>query len=268
MTNIVTITSDWHKEDYYLSALKGSLISLPFSLELVVLANSVPKFDVLQEIFILKSSYQFFPEGTIHLLGVMSEPSSTSPMVIFSYNNHYFIGVNDGRLSLLIKDSDRIDIQNRFSVSRIFRRSNRGANTFCALDYFLEGVSAILSNTIESTTEIVPIKSEPEILPVTSNSTIVGKVIYIDSFGNAITNISRDTFYGGDRSSQFVIYVGGPSIKINRVVKNYDSWSENRYIALFNSLDLLEIAMYKGDFCMFESIEVGTEILIKFKSEK
>jgi S-adenosylmethionine hydrolase len=268
MTNIVTITSDWHKEDYYLSALKGSLISLPFSLELVVLTNSVPKFDVLQEIFILKSSYQFFPKGTIHLLGVMSEPSSTSPMVIFSYNNHYFVGVNDGRLSLLIKESDRIEMSSNFYVNRIFRRFYRGSNTFCALDYFTEAVSSILSNKIEETTEVISIKSEAEILPVTTNSTIVGKVIYIDSFGNAVTNITREIFYGEDRGSQFIIYVGGPSIKINRVVKNYDSWSENRYIALFNSLDLLEIAMYKGDFCMFESIDVGTEILIKFKSQK
>ena len=97
---IVTITSDWNREDYYLAALKGALLSVRGDLMIVDITNSIPCYDVLQEVFVLKNSYEAFPKGSIHLMCVMSEPAPGSPMVIVFAGGHYFIGVNDGRFSL------------------------------------------------------------------------------------------------------------------------------------------------------------------------
>ena len=96
---IVTLTSDWNKNDYYLGALRGRLASVSSKINLLEITNSIPSFDVLQETFILKSTYTHFPHNSIHLMGVMSEPLPHSQMVIVYTNNHYFIGINDGRFS-------------------------------------------------------------------------------------------------------------------------------------------------------------------------
>jgi len=87
---IVTLTSDWNKSDYYLGVLKGRLASLSLKINLLEITNSIPSFDILQETFILRSTYLNFPANSIHLLGVMCEPTPDSPMIIVYANNTLF----------------------------------------------------------------------------------------------------------------------------------------------------------------------------------
>src|SRR5512133_1245397 len=135
---IVTLTSDWSKGDYYFGALKGKLATLSHEINLVEISNSIPSFDVLQETFILKNCYNHFPPATIHLLGVMCEPSPELPMVIVYANNHYFIGINDGRFSHLFENPPSI----AFKINTPESFSN-----FLALDFFASGVETVLENS-------------------------------------------------------------------------------------------------------------------------
>ncbi len=254
---IVTITSDWSKGDYYLGALKGRLISLSKDIELVEVTNSIPPFDVLQEIFILKNCYKYYPKGTIHLLGVMSEPSAEHPMVVVFADNHYFVGVNDGRFALLFDSLPAI----AFAIEEDADFSN-----FSALDLFVRGVESVIDNSYEQNTFATNIKKEITPKVVYNEDSVTGRVVYIDSFGNAITNIERGIFDKLQRGRSFTIFVQGPYTKITTISHSYSQHLPGELLALFNSLGLLEIAVNQGNIATLENLGTASEIRIKFNN--
>ena len=256
---IVTLTSDWNKNDYYLGVLKGRLASLSLKINLHEITNSIPSFDVLQETFILKSTYLNFPPNSIHLLGVMSEPTPESPLIIVYANNHYFIGVNDGRFSQLFENPPSM----AFAINQ-----DESFSTFMAPTLFSRGVKTILENSFEANTTACDLKRESVARVVYDENTIVGKVLYIDSFGNAVSNIEKAVFDRVHRARNFTIYVQGPHIKIKSISRGYYQGTPGGIMALFNSLSLLEISMFMDSLAKLESIVPGSEIRIKFDNEK
>lgn len=255
---IVTITSDWRKGDYYLGALKGKLISASKDIDLVEITNSIPAFDVLQEIFILKNCYSYFPKGTIHLLGVMSEPTPESPMVVVYSDNHYFVGVNDGRFSLLFDSLPSI----AFAIEPVGNSS-----TFSSLDLFVRGVESVIKNSFQLNTCAAQIKKEITPKIVFNENSITGRVVYIDSFGNAITNIDKALFDRLHKGRDFTIFVQGPYTKINKISHSYSQHFQGEILALFNSLGLLELAVNQGNIAALENLGTASEIRIKFNNE-
>lgn len=255
---IVTLTSDWNKGDFYLGALAGRLASVSPEINLVHIANSIPSFDVLHETFVLRSSFSYFPANTIHLLGVMCEPTPEHPMVIVFAYNHYFIGINDGRFSQLFETPPSM----AFTIN-----CDEPFSTFMAPALFAKGVQTILENTFEQTTTACDLKKESVARVVYDENTIVGKVVYIDSYGNAITNIERGIFDKVHRARSFTIFVQGPHLKIKKISKSYDQNNPGELLALFNSLGKLEIALNLSSLAQLEGITLASEVRIKFNNE-
>ncbi|HBG25209.1 MAG: hypothetical protein A2X17_08370 [Bacteroidetes bacterium GWF2_41_61] len=254
---LVTITSDWKNGDYYLAALKGSLLSLSSDISVVDITNSIPSFDVLQEIFIIKSAYRHFPQNTIHLMGVMSEPAPGANIVIVFGEGHYFVGVNDGRFSLLFDNPPAVCFE-------ILKGRSIAFSSFNSLELFKEAVDIICTNSFETRTKICDVKRESSPGVVHNENNITGRVLYIDSFGNAITNIERRVFDSIHKGRDFTIFVQGPYTKINRISRGYNDSSPGEIIALFNSAGLLEIAVNQGNIALLESINPSSEIRIRF----
>ena len=100
-------------------------------------------------------------------------------------------------------------------------------------------------------------------LPTIDESTINGSVIYIDSFRNAITNISRELFDQIGKGRPFEIFVQSNHYKINRINKKYSDSSTGEMLALFNSLGLLEIAINSGNAADLLNLSVNSVVRIK-----
>ena len=254
---IVTITSDWRDGSYYLGALKGAILSLSQSVTVVEITNSIPSFDILQEAFVLKSCYSHFPEGSIHLMCVMSEPAYDAPMVILYTEGHYFIGINDGRFSHMFNNPPAICFE-------ILREKSRFGSTFSSLELFKKGVDIIIGNSFEKRTVVSDVKKETIAEVVYNEDAIVGRVIYIDSFGNAITNIEKRLFDSLQRGRTYTIYANGPYNKINKISKGYKDTLPGTTVALFNSVALLELAVNQGNISELEGLMPSSEVRIKF----
>lgn len=255
LMTIITITSDWNNGDYYTGALKGMLLSLNGDITFTEITNSIPSFDVLQEVFILKNTFRFFPKGTIHLMGVMSEPSPESGMVVVYAEGHYFIGINDGRFSLLLDPLPAI----AFALN-----DQESHGSFSALKLFVKGVDTIINNTFSENTVATDVKSESSPQVVYNDDSITGRVVYIDSFGNAITNIDKSLFDRIHRARNYTVYIQGPYSKIRSVSAGYSSHYPGQIFAMFNSLGLLELGVYQGNISALENINTATEIKIRF----
>ncbi|MPM95371.1 hypothetical protein SDC9_142525 [bioreactor metagenome] len=107
-------------------------------------------------------------------------------------------------------------------------------------------------------------KVESSPLVVYNDDSITGRVVYIDSFGNAVTNIDKSLFDRVHRARNYTIYIQGPYSKIRYISSGYSSHYPGQIFALFNSLGLLELGVYQGNIATLENINTATEIKIRF----
>ena len=256
---LVTITSDWSLHDFYAGSLKGAIRARCPEVEVIDISHHIRSFDVAQCAFVLRHSYAHFPTGTIHLMAVQSEPEPLVPMVIVTHRAHYFVGLNDGRFSLLFEDPPAEAFALPIPVE---------PHSFAALILFTCAVAAIVEGTIETETKPCLLETEAPGRPVYNASEIVGRVIYIDSYGNAMTNISRTLFIRVSQGRPFEIFVRGPYTRLSGIVGAYDEVAAGKMLALFNSTGCLEIALNKANLAQTESVDTHTEVRIKFYERK
>ena len=276
---IITITSDWNRNDYYLPSLKGRLFSLYHACKeadkgcsntffnVVDISNEVRHFDVYEACFILKNSYSHFPDGSIHIIAVESEPKEGNAMDVVKKEGHFFIAPNDGRFALLF---DSVDGVEAFTLSG-YTKEEIFLSGFSALSLFEEGVKSILDGTYVQL-ERVSLKGAVSECAVVTEERIVGRVVYIDSYGNAITNITKESFFKvatsamvrGKKDISYVIYVQGPYLKLESISEGYWDVEPGEEVAFFNSLELLELAINSGNFAAVEGIDTTAEVVIKF----
>src|SRR3569832_1852705 len=93
---IITLTSDLGDKDIYQAALKGSILKLLPTVNIVDITHSVAAFNVQQAAFILKNSFYYFPEQTVHLIGIDTVYNSDTKYLANNYKNHYFVGSDGG----------------------------------------------------------------------------------------------------------------------------------------------------------------------------
>ena len=98
---IITLTTDLGTKDYYLSTIKGAILTQFPDARIIDISNEVTKFDILQASFIVKNAYKSFPEGTIHIIGVNPENTVETSHIAIKVDGHYFIGADNGMFSLM-----------------------------------------------------------------------------------------------------------------------------------------------------------------------
>src|SRR5271169_5878769 len=106
---IITLTTDLGDKDIYQAALKGSILKLLPSVNVVDITNSVAAYNIQQAAFILKNSFHYFPGATVHLIGIDTVFNSETKYLAVKYKNHFFVGADNGIFSLMFdKDPDEI----------------------------------------------------------------------------------------------------------------------------------------------------------------
>ncbi len=258
-TQIITLTTDWNRNDYYIGMLTGRLLSISPNLNIVELSHKVPPFDHMHAAFVLKHSFENFPTGTIHLCLVNTENSEGKQLLLFEYRNHYLIIPDNGILGQITKDIPKQVFSFPFEDSSSFASLSAAASAVKVLisDSELNDIAVITENYIPST----------QLRAAIDDTTISGCVIFIDSYLNAITNISRDLFERVGKGRRFTIYVQSFNYRIDEIVKTYSDVDEGELLALFNSINLLEIAMNNDFIAQLHALKVGSSIMVKFHDD-
>ncbi|MFP3860473.1 MAG: S-adenosyl-l-methionine hydroxide adenosyltransferase family protein [Bacteroidales bacterium] len=254
----ITLTTDWIKDDFYIGALKGKLLSLCKDVNIVDITHKIKPLNLSQAAFIIRNTYSHFPPGTIHIIGVKSVPPKGNDYLLVEKDNQYFIGADNGIFGLLFSSGpDRII---KLSVSA-------GYPSFPALSVFAENAAALVSGESPESLgeESHDIYKRVPLRPTIDESVIIGRIVYIDSFSNAITNITKDLFYRVANNRKFQIFVQSNTHKINNISKTYNDKPEGELIALFNSLNLLEIAMNGGNAAELLALSTDSTVRVRFK---
>jgi len=254
--SVITLISDWFKNDFYIAATKGRILSLCPDQTIVDISHSITTFNTAQAAFVLRNAYPNFPAGTIHLIFVNTESSPDKPSLIVKAHEQFFIGTDNGIFSLILSDNHdkiiQINIEKRTSHSAI----ELFTKTACQL---AKGAKMEeLGEVIDTFNQKIPLR------PTIENLTLTGSVIYIDSYNNAITNITKDLFEKIRQQRKFEIFIQSKHYKVSRISSFYHEVPVGELLALFNSVGLLEIAINNGNAAGLLNLDVNSSVRIVF----
>ncbi len=255
-SKILTLTTDWKQHDYYNGVLKGRLVTACPDMKVVEITNQIPPFNINHAAFVLRHSYRHFPLGTIHLVLVNSENSQSQRMLALSHNNHFFVFPDNGLIGLIFKEPPHEVYAFPFEVSE----------SFSSLDSSIKAIECIYNgmNLSEMAEKVGNFDQRIPLRATIENSAITGSIIYIDSYMNAITNVSKDLFDRVGHGRKFEIFVQSQHNRVDKISKTYNEVDAGELVALFNSAGLLEIAINNGHATELLSLTNNSSIRIKF----
>lgn len=257
--SIITLTTDYGLKDHFVGALKGKIISEYTDATIIDISHNIDPFNIAEASYIVGASYKNFPKGTVHLIGVDIELSAENQHIAMQWNDHFFICADNGVLGMLTQNI----LPEKLVTINIHDRLPVDATD---LDVFVTVAIHIakggLLNVIGK--EIKNIKHLTELQPTVADdkNSIKGHVVYIDHFGNAVTNISKKLFLETAKGRDYEIPIGQRiGMKKSNPIKNI--WAkyseiikvnntsikdnEGNKLAIFNEAGFLEIAIFRSN---------------------
>lgn len=272
--SIITLTTDLGTKDHKVASIKGSILSLEKNVPIVDITHHIEPHDIIQTAYIVRNSYSHFPKGSIHMIAVDCFYHKDRKFLVLEANGHYFIMPDNGLFSLIFPE---------IKPEKIYEISHKASDDdriFTPIDIFVpvavhiyKGNKAkLIGKQITDIKEVVfPKPNYNE-----AQKMIAGEIVYIDHFGNAVSNISKEIFEKHLSGNQnFTVKFRECSMK-NIVKKHTDiitDWEKENFflakeLALFNEADLLEIAMYKGSktngAAPLMGLNIGEKIYVEF----
>ena len=250
---IITLTTDFGEKDHFAGAIKGAIYSELPDVKIVDISHSVSLFSIPEAAYIIQNAYSSFPKGTIHIIGIDSEINQENKHIVIKLDDHYFVCANNGIMSMVCSEI----VPEKIVEINIHEKVE---TSFPVLDVFVKvachiargGTLDVIGKAIES---IKPIKNIIPFVNAEKNQ-IIGSVIYIDNYGNVITNIKRKFFEEIQKGRPFEIYARNYKFKkiftkysdiVNFDLEEDKRTDEGRGLVVFNSSNYLEIAIYKSN---------------------
>jgi len=256
---IITLTTDLGDKDIYQAALKGSILKLLPSVNIVDITNNVSAFNIQQAAFILKNSFHYFPDNTVHLIGIDTVFNNNTKYLAIKYKNHYFVGADNGIFSLMFNAEPDEMVEINIMQDLKFLH-------FPLADIFVKAACHLASGgKLEEIGEpINNVEKKMNLQPVVEKNIIKGSVIYIDSFQNVITNITKEFFNSMQQGRRFILY-----FKRNETISDlswhYSEVPEGEKLCLFGISDHLEIAINKGNASGLLGLHLGDSVILDFQ---
>ena len=249
---IITLTTDFGEKDHFVGAVKGAIFRELPDAKIVDITHSIAPFHITEASYIIKNAYKSFPEGSIHIIGIDSELTPENRHIALKLDGHFFICANNGILSLIASEfvpEKMVEINIHDKVE----------TNFPVLDVFVKVAGHLArGGTLEVIGKTVPeIKQLKDLEPYYNSDTnqIKGNVLYIDNYGNVVTNITRKLFEKVGKGRKFTIRARTASFTeifntysdaINFEVENV-SREDGKKLAIFNSGGYIELAIYKSN---------------------
>ena len=249
---VVTLTTEWRPDDIYHGIIKGKLFSKCPKATIVDNAGNIPAFDILHASFIIRNTFDNYPKGTIHIICVHSEAVKEQNYLVVKARDHFFIGTDNGIFSLILNsDPDevvKIDHKGSSDELEIFAKA--------ASDLIAGKDLSEIGKSVRNISERIPLRATID------KDTITGSIIFIDSYGNAISNITREVFFRVFDQKEYRIYIQSNKNHTSQIVRKYSDAPVGELLTRFNSLDLLEIAINGANVSELLNLSVGSVVRI------
>ena len=260
--SIITLTTDLGTKDSYLASVKCAIYSQLPDVKIIDITNNITPFNIQEAAIILRNCYKDFPIGTVHIVSVDDELTIRNEHVAIKANEHYFIGPDNGIFSLLFNEikPDKIVQLNITQTTDCSTFATKNIFVPAACHLARGGTMEIIGNEITSL-EVLKM----ELKSVFQNNILKGTIVYIDNYGNAITNITKDEFNKHNKSNNFAILFGREDDNITKISTKYKDVPIAEKLAIFGENKFLQIAINQGEANKLLGLNMHEIIRIEFK---
>ena len=255
--SIIALLTDFGTRDYFVGAMKGAILSVNKSAQIVDITHEVAPQNIRSANFTLRACYKNFPAQTIFVAVVDPGVGSERRAILVEAGEYFFVAPDNGLLSFAFNESKNF---------RVFQLTNRTffardiSSSFHGRDIFAP-VAAHLSNGVEPEqlgAEITDFVCFEENNPRRiSESEIDAEIIAIDRFGNLITNLKKE-----DLPEKFTLEIGAAHIETVR--EFFAGGAGEEAFMIFGSAGFLEISVFQGSAEKLLQAGIGQQILVKF----
>ena len=273
MNPVITLTTYFGTDETYVAIMKGVILGINPEANIIDISHSIESQNVLQAAFLLNVAYRYFPDQTIHMAIVDPSVGSERQGIILKTSSAFFVAPDNGILSYIINGFSPEGSSLQYSQGLGEVKLKKGleaaaitdprfwrhpvSSTFHGRDIFAP-VAAGLSLGI-SLYEFGEKITSLHVVPIPKPSfdlqgNLVGHILYVDHFGNLITDIKGSDLPGKDA----IIEVAGDRIQ---GISSYYAQSEG-LMAILGSSGYLEISLKNGNACNFLGMGAGDEILV------
>lgn len=251
---VITLTSDYGLVDHRVAAVKGKILSLKEDVQIVDLSHEIQAYNLLQTAYIVRNAYPFFPKGTVHIISVDSFYHKERKCILYKADGHYFIAADNGVLSLIFFDQ-KPDVIYEITFNNRFDDEVKLTSTdiFAPVAVHLQngGLPEVIGRKFKSPKQL----SFPKPVFNEGEKMVIGEIMYIDNFGNAVSNISKKFLeQQGIVLDNFMLKFR--NLALTKIYNQYTDvvnlW-ENEHefhgksAAIINDAGLLELTIYKGN---------------------
>jgi len=276
---IITLTTDFGTKDWFVGTIKGVILGIAPRATIVDITHEIPAGDIRAGAFALAAGYRFFSKGTVHVAVVDPGVGGARKAIAVQTADHFFVGPDNGVLSCALA-KEKIKSVRRLENANFFLHPV--SHTFHGRDIFAP-VAAHLSRGAPihklgpAQKNFVPL---PWPQPRARRNRIEGEVVFVDQFGNAITNIENTSLNPkievvpgrrpALRSTSLSGLNAGGEVFVGRrrlcqVKAFYQSVRAGQAVAVPGSSGLLEIAVNGGSAAKHFGLKIGDRINVRWR---
>ncbi|MGD0451690.1 MAG: SAM-dependent chlorinase/fluorinase [Candidatus Bathyarchaeia archaeon] len=254
---MITLTSDFGLKDPYVAEMKGVILTINPRAIIVDITHDIERFNIGVAAFMLASVASYFPKGTVHLAVVDPGVGTERRAILVQTKCGFFVGPDNGVLMLAAQSQG---IERTYELSNPNLMLPKTSNTFHGRDIFAPAAAYIDKGAKPH--EFGP-EIENPVLPrfpavKRSNYSLTGEVLYIDGFGNIITNIQKKDMVN---SKIFNVKLTEVTLKL-KFGKAYAEAEPKEPIVLVGSYGFVEIAVNQGNAASKFNAKVGDKITV------
>ncbi|HEB49076.1 MAG TPA: hypothetical protein ENI89_00550 [Desulfobulbus sp.] len=263
--NLITLTTDFGLQDPYVGQMKGAILKRNVTARIIDLTHGIPPHDVLSAAITLRTSYSYFPDGSIHLVVVDPGVGSQRSILAAVGDGHLFIAPDNGTLTLLAADG---------KLQEVHRVENRAlfpsevSCTFHGRDIMAPVAAALAAgmplDKVGTAVDFGDCVRLDVPQPRITEQGIEGQVLQVDRFGNIRTTITTAALSRFQPDSFNGIEIGRE--RINAIATTYSQRPPGDLIAVIDSSGYLELAVNKGSAAEVTGCRPGDPVTVHMKS--
>ncbi|NBB88599.1 MAG: hypothetical protein GVX96_02280 [Bacteroidetes bacterium] len=254
MSKLFTLITDSGKDHFVVGRLKGLLLRSCPDAKIVDITHEVDHFNMVEAAHQLQTCYADFPDGTIHMVHVNSFYAEKSIWIAFEKERQFFIGPNNGLFSLVFEGES-------FPVFEI--GDTNITDDWPGRVMAVAAAEIAKTNSLSKFPECPTFTEKIKLHPVVREKTIRGTVIYIDEYGNVITNITKELYEKVRQGRQFALYFKRFD-PITYVSQHYAEEGVGDTLCRFNSIGYLEIAIHLDRATDLLDLRLNDTVQIEF----
>jgi len=257
MNRVITLTTDFGNRDPFVGQMKGVILTISPHAFTVDITHEITPQDIYEAAFVIGSSYRYFPPGAIHIVVVDPGVGSERRPLLMAAGGHFFLGPDNGIFSCVVSSTEFVKAVHITEKKYMLAKDSP---TFQGRDVFASAAAWLSGGVIME--QFGPFISDYMTLaiplPRRNASQIEGEIIYIDRFGNAITNIKKCDLQ--ELGGRFSVEMKGMTL---RPVQYYAQSAEKALACLVNSSEQLELFANMGSAAALFGIAKGQQVIVR-----